>query len=216
MTVRARRSVLALIFAAMLIFASCGSDGSDDAADTTVTTVDTEATAPSGDGPEGADDGPGGTDDGPEGTDDGPAGGDPTSTTVESTTTAPATGGGSASDFCATLARFDDLDAADGEDLADNWDELTDAERLKLEMTTMADAFREIENSAPAEIRDDVATMRGLIDEMIALYTEHDFDAASIMGSPEAMARLQQLSDSEVEQVADRLGDYTERNCDFD
>ena len=127
--------------------------------------------------------------------------------TAAAATTEPASGG----DYCARIQAY--KDTSDSFDSVFASDEVPQPAAVEEAFTTMQAMVHDLQNGAPAEIKADVDTMATSIDEVVALFSQYNWDLMALSTSPDMAALQEKLDGAEMQAVSDRLDAYSEGTC---
>jgi hypothetical protein len=122
-------------------------------------------------------------------------------------TDAPEFEGDADSEFCELARRVEDSEFLEGDD----------PEQLREEYQDVSEAFDQLRDTAPDEIRDDIQLLGDQLDEFIAVLDEYDFSftalAEAAADNPELAASLDAVSSPEFEEASDRVDTYVTDVC---
>lgn len=117
--------------------------------------------------------------------------------------------GGSSSSFCDTVedaqADFAELDTLD-----------TTGAGFEEAFTKADDAFAEMADNAPDEIKDDMQLLAGAMSDLITVFEDADWDFAALVSDPEAAAKLEVLDSEEYQTASDNVAQYAKDECGVD
>lgn len=118
--------------------------------------------------------------------------------------------GGAVSDeeFCTMIQNY--KDKADSFDSAFNSDDPKDIETA---FTTMQGILHDLDDAAPSGVKEDLGTMVGVIDRMIEIFDQYDWDFTKLAMAPEFEELSTQLDGDEMNAASDRLDQYSEEVC---
>jgi hypothetical protein len=117
-------------------------------------------------------------------------------------------GGGGGGNYCDLARSFNE-----NSDLLDG--AMGDAGNLRQSMEAARRAANQLEGSAPAEIRSDIALLNNNFSVLVDLLEQFDYNFMAMAMDPEAAARLEAMETAEVEAASRRVNDYTQRTCGF-
>ncbi|MDP2289684.1 MAG: hypothetical protein Q8M22_00755 [Actinomycetota bacterium] len=118
--------------------------------------------------------------------------------------------GSSDGDYCARIAAY--RAEADGLDAVFESDS-PDAAAMEDAFTTMQTMVNDLKDGAPSEIADDVSTMAGAIDSVVAIFDQYDWDFMQLAAAPEFAQLQEDLAGPEMQAASDRLTEYSETTC---
>ncbi len=179
------RKPLALLFAAAFTvsLAACGGDDSGSSA-SDEGSDSTEAPAASSDAP------------------DSSAGGDESA----ATTGAPDFSGDGGGEFCSQAQGFDEV-------FGDEAFQSNDPADLEDQFNASQEASAQLEESAPDEIKADVAILADAIGGLIEVFAAADYDFTQLASDPEAIAQLEAFSSAEITDASTRVEAYLTEVC---
>ena len=186
-----RRATISIIVPALLLAACGGGDGS--------VTAETTATDPSSSSPATTS----ATSGGPTVT------GPTTSVAATPTVTAkpPADSGNAGDAFCAKGAKVsDEVDAATSQ-LG------TSPADMKLQYEALISLFAELTKVAPAAIKADFAVVTEGFTKFAATLAKYNYDFTKIIGDPDAMKSLEQLTSGQFAQASANIEAWVSKNC---
>jgi hypothetical protein len=179
------RKPLALLLAVGFVFAlaACG----DDSGSATATTSGSSGSAPA------ASSGGAGTSSG-----SGSAG----------TTAAPNFSGSGSKEFCAQAKGFQDTFGQNAD-----FGQSSDPAQLKDDFSKAEDALKQLESSAPDEIKADVKTVSESLSSLISVFESANYDFTKLAQDPAALAKLESFDSQEVQDASTRIEAYFSQVC---
>ncbi|HQZ35867.1 MAG TPA: hypothetical protein PK020_15685 [Ilumatobacteraceae bacterium] len=88
-----------------------------------------------------------------------------------------------------------------------------DADAVKTAFTTMQSMVHDLNKGAPAEIKTDVATMSGAIDNVVKIFSQYDWDFVKLASAPEFATLQSDLAGADMTAASDRLEKYSSETC---
>jgi hypothetical protein len=123
------------------------------------------------------------------------------------TTAAPNFSGSGSDKFCAQAKGFDEtLGATD-------FGQSSDPAQVKESFTKAQDALKQLEASAPDEIKADVTTVSEAFTSLIAVFESANYDFTKLAQDPEALAKLESFGGQEVQDASTRIEAYFSQVC---
>ena len=117
--------------------------------------------------------------------------------------------GTSTTAYCGKIAAYkaksDELDAV--------FTGTPDADAVKTAFTTMQSMVHDLNNNAPTEIKGDVATMSGAIDNVVKIFSQYDWDFVALASAPEFATLQTDLAGADMTAASDRLEKYSSETC---
>jgi hypothetical protein len=128
-------------------------------------------------------------------------------------TTAPSFSGDSDNKFCQTARDLENSDL--GESLSGQGGD------LKADLQKIRSAFDDLKNSAPSEIKDDVATLASAFEQLDSFWAKYDYDQAKLTAAaakdPSLVAQATSaLTDADVATATGRITAYATQVCGID
>jgi hypothetical protein len=178
------RKPLALLFAAAFTVSLAACGGDDSSSASDEGSDSTEAPAASSDAP------------------DSSAGGDESA----ATTGAPDFSGDGGGEFCSQAQGFDEV-------FGDEAFQSNDPADLEDQFNASQEALAQLEESAPDEIKADVAILADAIGGLIEVFAAADYDFTQLASDPEAIAQLEAFSSAEITDASTRVEAYLTEVC---
>ena len=123
------------------------------------------------------------------------------------TTAAPNFSGSGSEEFCAQAKGFDEtLGASD-------FGQSSDPAQVKESFTKAQDALKQLESSAPDEIKADVKTVSEAFTSLISVFESANYDFTKLAQDPAALAKLESFSGQEVQDASTRIEAYFSQVC---
>jgi hypothetical protein len=123
-------------------------------------------------------------------------------------TTAPNFSGSGSKEFCAQAKGFQDTFGS-----SDAFGQSTDPAQLKDDFSKAEDALKQLESSAPDEIKADVKTVSESLSSLIAVFESANYDFTKLAQDPAALAKLESFDSQEVQDASTRIEAYFSQVC---
>jgi len=124
------------------------------------------------------------------------------------TTAAPNFSGSGSKEFCAQAKGFQDTFGS-----SDAFGQSTDPAQLKDDFSKAEDALKQLESSAPDEIKADVKTVSESLSSLIAVFESANYDFTKLAQDPAALAKLESFDSQEVQDASTRIEAYFSQVC---
>jgi hypothetical protein len=119
--------------------------------------------------------------------------------------------GGSAASYCSRIQAY--KDKTDTFDAIFDGDEPPAKADLEKAFTTMQSMVKDLKKGAPEEIKSDVATVAGGVDDLVKLFEKYDWDIMTLATSSDAEAMQTLFDNAEMTAASDRLDEYSLKEC---
>ena len=122
-------------------------------------------------------------------------------------------GGGAVSEkaFCGMIQDY--------KDKADSFDsafDSTDPKDIENAFTTMQGVLHDLDDAAPAEVKEDLGVMVESVDRMIEIFDKYDWDFTKLATAPEFAELSAELEGQAMSDASDRLDAYSKDTCGID
>jgi len=124
------------------------------------------------------------------------------------TTAAPNFSGSGGEEFCAQAKGFEDTFGS-----SDSFGQSTDPAQLKDDFSKAEDALKQLESSAPDEIKADVKTVSESLSSLISVFESVNYDFTKLAQDPAALAKLESFDSQEVQDASTRIEAYFSQVC---
>jgi hypothetical protein len=135
-------------------------------------------------------------------------GADTSSGSGSADTTAPNFSGSGSKEFCAQAKGFQDTFGSN-----DAFGQSSDPAQLKDDFSKAEDALKQLESSAPDEIKADVKTVSESLSSLIAVFESANYDFTKLAQDPAALAKLESFDSQEVQDASTRIEAYFSQVC---
>ena len=123
-------------------------------------------------------------------------------------TTAPNFSGSGGEEFCAQAKGFEDTFGSN-----DAFGQSSDPAQLKDDFSKAQDALKQLESSAPDEIKADVKTVSEAMSSLISVFESANYDFTKLAEDPAALAKLESFDSQEVQDASTRIEAYFSQVC---
>ncbi len=123
------------------------------------------------------------------------------------TTAVPNFSGSGGDKFCSQAKGFQDSFGAN------DFSNSSDPAALKDQFAKAEDALKQLESSAPDEIKADVKTVSAAFSSLISVFESANYDFTKLAQDPAALAKLESFSGQEVTDASTRIEAYFSQVC---
>ncbi len=117
--------------------------------------------------------------------------------------------GSSNAAYCAKIAAY----KAKSDELDSVFTGTPDSAKVESAFTTMQSMVHDLKSDAPAEIKKDVTTMSGAIDNVVKIFSQYNWDFMALASAPEFAALQQDLQGADMSDASGRLEAFSRDTC---
>ncbi len=117
--------------------------------------------------------------------------------------------GSSTAAYCGKIAAY----KAKSDELDSVFTGTPDSAAVEDAFTTMQSMVNDLNKNAPAEIKTDVATMSGAIDNVVKIFSQYDWDFVKLASAPEFATLQSDLAGADMTAASARLEKYSSETC---
>jgi len=111
--------------------------------------------------------------------------------------------------YCAKIAAY----KAKSDELDSVFTGTPDSAKVEDAFTTMQSMVNDLKSDAPAEIKNDVATMSGAIDSVVKIFSQYDWDFVKLASAPEFATLQEELAGEDMTAASGRLEAFSTDTC---